>query len=136
MINRYYIRIQHFSSRPGKAMRLRLASIVYIYRASLELLKTLNQHKPIESSIICFSVRVFDNSLLVSKLFRLQNRVSFLRNFNFQQRYLGKVHYVLEINLISEGTLIKAFHLPNKTFNRNPRHGFVDKRQLKIIMPK
>ena len=33
----------------------------------------------------------------------------------FGQDIYGKVHYVPEINLISEGTLIKAFYLPNKT---------------------
>ena len=33
----------------------------------------------------------------------------------FSQDIQGNVHYVSEINLISEGTLIKAFYLPNKT---------------------
>ena len=34
----------------------------------------------------------------------------------FSQEIWGNVHYVLEIKLISSGTLIKAFYLPNKTF--------------------
>ena len=33
----------------------------------------------------------------------------------FSQDIWGNVHYVPEINLISYGTLIKAFFLPNKT---------------------
>ena len=52
----------------------------------------------------------------------------------FGQDIYGKVHYVPEINLISEGTLIKAFYLPNKTFKRNLRHDFIEERK-KTIMP-
>ena len=78
----------------------------------------------------------------------------------FSQDIWGNVRYVPEINLISRGTLIKAFYLPNKTVSkksktsfpvklrwkpfisqtkqlkRNKRYGFADKRQLKIITPK
>ena len=32
----------------------------------------------------------------------------------FSQDIWGNVHYVSEINLISQGTLIKAFYLPSK----------------------
>ena len=53
----------------------------------------------------------------------------------FSQDIYGNVHYVPEINLISEGTLIKAFISQTKQFKRNLRHGFVDDRQLKTIMP-
>ena len=52
----------------------------------------------------------------------------------FSQDLWGNIH-VPEINLISSGTLIKAFYLLNRKFKRNLRHGFVDERQLKIIMP-
>ena len=94
------------------------------------------------NSIICFSVQFCDNSLLVLKthfhvfsfarekvqgfssdrkilillsmLFHLQNRVSIFGNLIFSQGIWGNVYYVPEINLISEGSLIKAFYLSNK----------------------
>ena len=53
----------------------------------------------------------------------------------FSQDIWVNVHCVREINLISQGTLIKAFYLPSKT-KRNLRHGFVGERQLKTIMPR
>ena len=56
---------------------------------------------------------------LLSVLFHLQNRISIFRNLNFEfefsQDISGNVHYVPEIYLISQGTLIKAFYLPKKT---------------------
>ena len=56
---------------------------------------------------------------LLSVLFHLQNRISIFRNLNFEfefsQDIWGNVHYVPEIYLISQGTLIKAFYLPKKT---------------------
>ena len=54
----------------------------------------------------------------------------------FSQDAWGKVHYVREINLISEGTLMEAFISRAKQIKRNLRQIFVDKRQLKIIMRK
>ena len=48
-------------------------------------------------------------------LFRLQNRSQ------FSQDIWRNVNYVREINVISWGTLIKAFYLP-----KNLRHRFVD----------
>ena len=33
----------------------------------------------------------------------------------FSQDIWGNVHYVFEINLIFQGTLIKAFYLPSET---------------------
>ena len=53
----------------------------------------------------------------------------------FSQGIQGNVHYIPEINLISEETMIKAFYLAKKKqFKRNLRQGFVDERQLKTIM--
>ena len=49
----------------------------------------------------------------------------------FSQDIYGNVHYVPEINLIFEGTLIKAFYLPKKKIKRNLRQSFVDERQLR-----
>ena len=43
----------------------------------------------------------------------------------FSQDIWGNVHYVPEINLISSGTLIKAFIFQEKQIKRNLRHGFV-----------
>ena len=54
----------------------------------------------------------------------------------FSQDAWRKVHYVREINLISEGTLMEAFISRAKQIKRNLRQIFVDKRQLKIIMRK
>ena len=97
--------------------------------------------------MICFSVRFRDNSLLVLKmrfqlfsfaskkvhgfssgrkilmlllsvLFHLQNCVSIFEILIFIQDIWGNVHYVTEINLISEGSLIKAFYLVNKTMSK------------------
>ena len=51
---------------------------------------------------------------LLSVLFHLQNRVSVFEVLIFSQDIWGNVHYVSEINLISQGTLIKAFYLPSK----------------------
>ena len=51
--------------------------------------------------------------LLLSVLFHLQDRVSFLKTLIFRQDILGNVHYVP-----GKGTLIKAFDLPNKTKQR------------------
>ena len=51
----------------------------------------------------------------------------------FSQDIWANVHYVPKLNLISEGTRIKAVYLPIKA---NLRHAFVDERQLKMIMPK
>ena len=96
------------------------------------------------NGIICFSIRFCDNSILVSKmsfqafsfaskkvqgfssdrkilmsmssvLFHLQNCVTVFEILIFSQDIWGDVHYVREINLISLGTLLKAFYLPNKT---------------------
>ena len=94
--------------------------------------------------IICFSVRVCDNSLLVLKIsfsglfFLKQKRYKSLPmtgRYNcrfyqcfffckimpqvfeiliFDQDIWENVHYVPKISLISQGTLIKAFHLPSK----------------------
>ena len=52
---------------------------------------------------------------LLSVLFHLQNRVSVFEILIFSQDIWENVHYVPEINLISSGTLIKAFYLANKT---------------------
>ena len=71
-----------------------------------------------------------------SVLFHLQNRVTVFEILIFSQDIWGDVHYVREINLISLGTLLKAFYLQTKQLERNLRHGFVDERHLKIIMPK
>ena len=94
------------------------------------------------TGIICFSVQFCNNSLLILKvrfqvfsfasknlqgfssdrktlmlfyllLFHLQNHVSEI--LIFRRGIQGNVHYVPEMNLISEGTLIKAFYLPSKT---------------------
>ena len=51
----------------------------------------------------------------------------------FSQDIWGNVHYVREINLISEGTLMKVSRA--KQIKRNLRQGFaLDERQLKMIM--
>ena len=42
----------------------------------------------------------------------------------FSQEIWGNVHYVPEINLISEGTLIKAFCLTSKTNFKKSETGF------------
>ena len=42
----------------------------------------------------------------------------------FSKDILGKVHYVLEINLISKGTLIKACYLLNKTIEKKSETRF------------
>ena len=51
----------------------------------------------------------------LSVLFHLQNESQFFEILIFSQDIWGYVHYVPEINLISEGTLIKTFYLPSKT---------------------
>ena len=96
-----------------------------------------SQFTAVLNGIICFSVRFCDNSLLCIfrfflsqakrfKVFQWQQdinivvisvlssttRVSVFWNFNF---IWGNVHYVPEINLISQECLIKAFYFPNKT---------------------
>ena len=48
----------------------------------------------------------------------------------FSQDIWGNVDYLPEINLISKGTLIKAFYLPSKTIKRL---GLVEEKQLKTI---
>ena len=53
--------------------------------------------------------------LLSSVTFHLQNHVQFFEILIFSQDIWGNVHYVREINLISEGTLVKALYLPSKT---------------------
>ena len=55
---------------------------------------------------------------LLSVLFHLQNCVSVFEILIFSQDIWKSVHYVLEINLISYGTLIKAFYLPSKTIQK------------------
>ena len=52
---------------------------------------------------------------LLSVLFHLENCVSVFWILIFSQDILRNAHYVPEIKLISEGTLMKAFYLPNKT---------------------
>ena len=53
----------------------------------------------------------------------------------FNQDIWGSVHYVLEINLISSGILIRKTNSQAKQTKRNLRHGFVDEKQLNTIMP-
>ena len=103
-----------------------------------------SQFTAVLNDIICFSIRFCDNSILVLKmrfqafpfvskkvqrfsgdrkilmsmlsvLFHLQNRVSVFEILIFSQDIWGDVHYVPKINLISLGTLLKAFYLPSKT---------------------
>ena len=60
----------------------------------------------------------------------------FFENLIFSQDIWENVHNVSEINLISEGTLIKPFISRAKQTKKNSRHCFVDERQLKMIIPK
>ena len=46
----------------------------------------------------------------------------------FSQDIYGNVHYVPEINLISEGTLIKAFYFPNKTIQKKSETRFCSRK--------
>ena len=55
---------------------------------------------------------------LLSVLFHLQNFVSVFEILIFSQDIWKSVHYVLEINVISYGTLKKAFYLPSKTIQK------------------
>ena len=48
----------------------------------------------------------------------------FFEILRFSQDIWGNVHYVPEINLISEGNLIKAFYLPNKTIYKKSEAQF------------
>ena len=50
----------------------------------------------------------------------------------FSQDIWGNVYQVLEVNLICYGTLIRS---QAKQIKRNLKHGFVDERQLKTIIP-
>ena len=60
---------------------------------------------------------------LLSVLFHLQNQFfeililmsQFFEILIFSQDIWGNVQYVPQINLISQGTLIKVFYFPNKT---------------------
>ena len=58
----------------------------------------------------------------------------FFKILIFSKDIWGNVHYVPEINLISYGTLIKAFISRAEQTKRNLRHGFLDEGQLKTIM--
>ena len=49
----------------------------------------------------------------------------------FSQDISGNVHYVPEINLISEGTLIKPFYLPNKTNQKKSETWFCRQKTAK-----
>ena len=60
---------------------------------------------------------------LLSVFFYLQNCLSF-EILVFSQDIWGNGHYVPEINLISWGTLIKAFYFSNKTIWRKSETGF------------
>ena len=103
-----------------------------------------SQFTDVLNSIICFSVRFCDNSLLMLKV-RFQvfsfasKKVQVLFNHGsfiyktvsqffeiliFSQDICGNVHYVPEIIFISSGTLIKAFHLPNKTIQKKSERRF------------
>ena len=125
-----------------------------------------SQFSVVLDGVICFSVRFSENLLLVLKmrfqvfffaskkvqgfssdrkililllsvLFYLQNRVSVYWNFNFWPRYLGKrslcprnqPHFLRN----SDKSLLSP---RKKQIKRNRRHGFVNKRQLKIVMSK
>ena len=55
------------------------------------------------------------NAVVIIALLSTKSCLSFFEIFIFSQDILGNVHYVREINLIFEGTLIKAFYLLNKT---------------------
>ena len=57
-------------------------------------------------------------------LFHLQNRFSVFEILSFIQDIRQNVHYVPEINLISEGTSIKAFYLLNKTIKKKSETQF------------
>ena len=48
----------------------------------------------------------------------------FFETLIFSQDIWGNVHYVPEINLISQGTLIKAFYLPKKTISKKSETRF------------
>ena len=74
--------------------------------------------------------------LLLSVLFHLQTVSQLFEILIFSQDIWGNIHYVPEINLISQVTLIKAFSLSSKTNLKILRHGFVEEIQLKTIMPK
>ena len=50
----------------------------------------------------------------------------------FSHDIWGNVYQVSEINLICYGTLIRS---RAKQIKRNLKHGFVDERQLKTIIP-
>ena len=57
----------------------------------------------------------------------------FFKILIFSQDIWRKVHYVREINLISEGTMIKTFLFSKQIPST---HDFVGERQLKTIMRK
>ena len=48
----------------------------------------------------------------------------------FSQDIWGNVHYICEINLISEGTLIKAFYLLSKTNQKKSETSFCKRKTV------
>ena len=56
--------------------------------------------------------------------FIFQTVSQFFEILIFSQDICGNVHYVPEIIFISSGTLIKAFHLPNKTIQKKSERRF------------
>ena len=55
---------------------------------------------------------------LIIALSSTKRRLSFFLILIVNQDIQGNVHYVPEINLISKGTLIKVFYLPNKIIQK------------------
>ena len=72
---------------------------------------------------------------LLSVLFHLQKFVSVFWNFNFWPRYFRKRSLCLWKQPHFLKNSDKSLLSPEQK-KRNLRHGFVDKRQLKAIMPK
>ena len=79
-------------------------------------------------------MRICDNLPLVLKMrfqaFSYKTVSQFFESLIFSQDILGNVHHIREINLQEKPFISRA-----KLIKRNLRHGFVDQRQLKMIMP-
>ena len=55
------------------------------------------------------------NAVVISAFFIYKTESQFFEILIFSRNIWGNVHYVREINLISQGTLIKTFYIPIKT---------------------
>ena len=127
----------------------------------LHLISLNSQFTVVLNGIICFSVRLCENSLLVLKmpvqvftfasknvqgfsserktlmsllsvLFHRQNRVSVFWNFKFWPGYMGKRSLCPWNQPHFLRNSDKSLMSRTKQFKRTLRHGFADERQLKI----